>query len=231
MATMKEVARAAGTSVYTVSAALSGAAPVSAELRERVDAAVKKLGYERNSVARGLRQGTSSLIGLIVSDVTNPFFTEMVDCIQTLALQSGYSVLLGISGHDVSREAELLRLMRSQQAAATILGPAGSQADYKKDELESGRMKVVAIDNVIPSLGIDCVGLDNRKAAALAVNHLLDLGHREIGLVAGLPHQEVAAERFAGYRETLQSRGHAVRTDLIAAATSASKTVMPPAAR
>ena len=144
MATMKDVARAAGVSIYTVSATLSGSAPVSPELRARVRQAVKTLGYERNSVASGLRQGTSSLIGLIVSDVTNPFFTELVDRIETEARLQGFSVLLGISGHDVAREAELLRLMRSHQAAGTILGPAGGAADYRGRTLSAGRMKVPA---------------------------------------------------------------------------------------
>jgi LacI family transcriptional regulator len=207
MATMKDVARAAGVSIYTVSATLSGSAPVSAELRARVRQAVKALGYERNSFASGLRQGTSSLIGLIVSDVTNPFFTELVDCIQTEARQNGYSVLLGISGHDVALEADLLRLMRSHQAAGTILGPAGGTADYRAGELAAGRMKVVAIDNAFPALGVDGVGLDNRRAAGLAVSHLADLGHRRIAMVGGLPHQHVARERLAGYRETLRRRG------------------------
>ena len=88
MATMKDVARAAGVSTYTVSAALSGAARVSPQLLARVEQAVRTLGYERNSLARGLRQGTSRLIGLIVSDVTNPFFTELVDTIQLEACRT-----------------------------------------------------------------------------------------------------------------------------------------------
>lgn len=215
MATMKDVARAAGVSIYTVSAALSGSAPVSPELRARVNKAVKALGYERNSLARGLRQGTSSLIGLIVSDVTNPFFTEIVDCIQTEARQNGYSVLLGISGHDVAREAELLRLMRSHQAAGTIIGPAGGARDYRADELASGRMKTVAIDNAFASLGIDAIALDNRKAASLAVAHLLDLGHERIAMVGGVAEQHVARERLAGYRETLRRRGIAFVPSLV----------------
>lgn len=215
MATMKDVARAAGVSIYTVSTALSGSAPVSAELRARVNKAVKALGYEKNSVARGLRQGTSSLIGLIVSDVTNPFFTELVDCIQTEARQSGYSVLLGISGHDVAREADLLRLMRSHQAAGAIIGPAGGAADYRLQELGTGRMKLVAIDNAFSALGIDAIALDNRKAAALAVTHLLDLGHTRIAMVGGVARQHVARERLAGYRETLRRRGVAFMTGLV----------------
>ena len=214
MATMKDVARAAGVSIYTVSAALSGSAPVSPALRARVNKAVKALGYERNSVARDLRQGTSSLIGLIVSDVTNPFFTEFVDCIETHARQQGYSVLLGISGHDVAREAELLRLMRSHQAAGAILGPAGGRADYREAEFAVGRMKLVAVDNAFPALGVDAIALDNRKAAALAADHLLDLGHRRIGVIGGVPRQHVAQERLAGYRAALRRRGIAAEPAL-----------------
>lgn len=207
MVTMKDVAREAGVSVYTVSATLSGAAPVSPELQARVTAAVEKLGYERNSMARGLRRGMTSLVGLIVSDVTNPFFTELVDCIETIARSRGFSVLLGISGHDIVRERELLRLMRAQQAAGAILCPAGSPEDYEDGELASGRMRIVAIDNAFPDLPVDTVAFDNRGAARLATRHLLDLGHTRIGMVAGMAHQFVGRERLAGYREALAARG------------------------
>ena len=204
MATMKDVARDAGVSIYTVSATLSGSARVSPELRARVFASVARLGYERNSMARGLKQGTSSLIGLIVSDVTNPFFTELVERIQTEAHAAGYSVLLGVSDHDADREAELLTLMRSQQVAGTIICPAGSVEDYADGRLTRGRMKIVAVDNATPELGVDGFVLDNRRATELAVSHLLDLGHRRIGIVAGMRHQKVSQERLAGYRETLR---------------------------
>ena len=207
MATMKDVARDAGVSIYTVSATLSGSANVSAELRARVSASVARLGYERNAMARDLKQGTSSLIGLIVSDVTNPFFTELVECIQAEAHQAGYSVLLGISDHDAAREAELLTLMRSHQAAGTILCPAGSEDTYSDGRLTRGRMRLVAVDNASPGLGVDGFALDNRKAADLAVSHLLDLGHRRIGVVAGMRHQYVSRERLAGHAEALARAG------------------------
>jgi len=207
MATMKDVARDAGVSIYTVSATLSGSANVSAELRARVNASVARLGYERNAMARDLKQGTSSLIGLIVSDVTNPFFTELVECIQAEAHQAGYSVLLGISDHDAAREAELLTLMRSHQAAGTILSPAGSEETYADGRLTRGRMRLVAVDNASAELGVDGFALDNRKAAELAVSHLLDLGHRRIGVVAGMRHQHVSRERLAGYAGVLRRAG------------------------
>jgi len=215
MATMKDVARAAGVSIYTVSATLSGAAYVSPELQARVNKAIEKLDYQRNSMASGLKRGTSSLIGLIVSDVTNPFFTELVECIQNKARQAGYSVLLGISGHEVERETELLRLMGSHQAAGTILCPAGNESDYQDGRLSMRRLKIVAIDNAASGLGVDTVALDNRRAAAVAVEHLLALGHREIATVAGLAYQYVGQQRLHGYRETLESQGIEVRSDFI----------------
>ena len=207
MATMKDVAKAAGVSIATVSLTLSGAAFVSAELRARVNAAIEQLGYERNSMASGLKRGTSFLIGLIVSDVTNPFFTELVDCVENNAREQGYSVLLGISGHDVDREAELLRLMRSHQAAGTILCPAGNVGDYRKEQMQLGRMKLVAIDNVSPEFSVDTVTLDNRRAAEMAVLHLISFGHRRIGMVMGFPHQHVADQRLVGFRDALRAKG------------------------
>ena len=207
MATMKDVAKAAGVSIATVSATLSGASFVSADLQARVNAAIETLRYERNSMASGLKRGRSFLIGLIVSDVTNPFFTELVDCVQNQAREQGYSVLLGISGHDVAREGELLRLMRSHQAAGTILCPAGEADDYSKGRLQPGRMKLVAIDNAAPALPVDTISLDNRKAAEIAVQHLLSFGHRRIGTVMGFAHQHVANERLIGFRDALKEQG------------------------
>ena len=207
MATMKDVAKAAGVSIATVSTTLSGASFVSSELRARVTTAIDALGYERNSTASSLKRGKSLLIGLIVSDITNPFFTELVDAVQNLAREKGYSVLLGISDHNVSREAELLRLMRSHQAAGTILCPAGSTGDYSLQRLNLGKMKVVAIDNAAPELPFDTIALDNSKAALLAVRHILSFGHMRVATMAGPEKQYVGQERLAGYLAALEDYG------------------------
>jgi len=212
---MKDVAKDAGVSIFTVSSTLSGAAHVSAELRARVRESVERLGYEPNTMASNLKRGRSSLVGLIVSDVTNPFFTELVECIQNDARQAGLSVILGVTGYDVRRESELLRLMSSHQVAGTILTPAGSEEDYSDGRLRIGRMKVVAVDNAPPSLGVDAFALDNRLAAKLAVSHLLDLGHRRIGVVSGVPHQYVTRERLAGHQDALMQAGIRPRRGLI----------------
>jgi LacI family transcriptional regulator len=212
MATMRDVARAAGVSIATVSSTLSRSAYVSPALQARVNAAIEALGYERNSMASGLKRGQTSLIGLIVSDVTNPFFTELVDNVQRGAREAGLSVLLGISDHDPAREGELLRLMRSHQAAGTILCPAGDGAG---ESLALGRMKLVAVDNAAPTLPWDTVTIDNRRAAALAATHCLDLGHRSFAVVAGPEGQFVSRERLSGFSDTLEARGVSLPPDFI----------------
>ena len=209
MATMKDVAKAAGVSVATVSAARSGAAYVSPKLKAQVEAAIAALGYEPNANASSLKRGRTSLIGLIVPDITNPFFTEFVHHVQRGARQAGYPVLLGVSDEDPIREADTLRLMRAHQAAGTILCPAGATVDDSALTANAGRMKVVCVYSVSPETACDAVVLDNRKAAALAVSHILDLGHRAIATIAGPQQKFAGRERLDGFVDTLAERGFA----------------------
>ncbi len=204
---MKDVAEAAGVSLATVSSTLSGASYVSPALKERVTAAVTALGYERNSMASSLKSGRTSLIGLIVPDITNPFFTELIDNVQSQARTAGFSVLLGISEHDAECEAELLRLMRSHQARGTLLCPTGGIEDYGPARLQLGSMPLVAVDNVDSKMPFDTVAMDNGKAAALAALHILALGHRDIAVMVGPRHQFVSQQRLAGFVNQLEAAG------------------------
>lgn len=210
MATMKEVARLAGVSIATVSAALSGKHFVSAELKERIRAAVEELGYAPNAMASGLKRGATSLIGLIVPDITNPFFTEIVHGVQRRAAEAGYTVILGVSDDRAPREAELIRLMRSHQAAGTIVVPCGSESDCLRLEAHAAAMPIVAVDNAPLGLNIDTIVLDNRRAAELATAHILGLGHERIGIVTGPAHRFVARERVLGFEALLERSGIAV---------------------
>ena len=131
MATMRDVAQRAGVSVATVSHTLSGNRYVSPELVERVNRAIVECGFRRNTLASGLKSGKSHLIGLVVPDITNPFFTELVDLIETQAVAAGFSIILGISKNSTKRERELLDLMRSNQVEGTIICPAGSPEETR----------------------------------------------------------------------------------------------------
>jgi LacI family transcriptional regulator len=213
MATMKDVAKLAGVSVATVSSTLSGRSFVSAELKQRVEAAIRELGYAPNAVASGLKRGKSSLIGLIVPDITNPFFTELVHCIQRRAAEAGFVVLLGVSDDQVAREAELIGLMRSHQVAGAIVIPCGGEQDCLNLGRLAAGMPLVAADNAPSGLMIDTVVLDNRMAARLATSHLLSLGHKIIATIAGPPHRFVSQERFIGFKTALESHGLSIGPD------------------
>lgn len=215
MSTMKDVAKAAGVSIATVSAVISGTSYVSPALAAKVTAAINALGYERNSVASGLKRGRTSLIGLVVSDVTNPFFTELVDVVQERARENGYSVLLGISNHDLEQEAALLRLMRSHQAEGTILCPTGNGQDYHDLQLGAGRMKIVVVDNASTRLPFDTITLDNRAAAEMAAQHILSYGHQRVAIITGPSHQFVSEERLNGFRAAMIHHGLQIEPSFI----------------
>jgi LacI family transcriptional regulator, galactose operon repressor len=210
MATMKDVAKLAGVSIATVSSTLSGRSFVSAELKQRVETAIRELGYAPNAVASGLKRGTSSLIGLIVPDITNPFFTELVHCIQRRAAEAGFIVLLGVSDDQQAREMEWIRLMRSHQVAGTLVIPCGSEEDCLNLSRLAAGMPIVAADNAPPGMAADTVVLDNRKAAELATSHLLSLGHKAIATISGPPHRFVSQERFVGFKMALEANGLSV---------------------
>jgi len=213
MATMKDVAKLAGVSVATVSSTLSGRSFVSDELKQRVEAAIRELGYAPNAMASGLKRGTSSLIGLIVPDITNPFFTELVHCIQRRAAEAGFVVLLGVSDDQVAREVELIALMRSHRVAGAVVIPCGGEQDCMKLNQLAAGMPLVAADNAPPGMALDTIVLDNRMAATLATSHLLSLGHKIIATIAGPPHRFVSHERFVGFMTVLESNGLSVDTD------------------
>ncbi len=207
MTTMKDVARRAEVSIATVSAALSGTSYVSPTLKARVETAVRELGYAPNSMASDLRKGTSSLLGLIVPDITNPFFTALIHAVQRHARTRGYSVLLCDSEGDVGQELSMLRLMRTHRAAGTILCPIGTGTDYTSLDADLGGMLLVTVDNRLPDERFDSVMLDNRRAGRMATDHIVEHGHRRIGAVMGPLHLQQARARLDGFRDALAAAG------------------------
>jgi LacI family transcriptional regulator len=207
MPTIKDVANIAGVSTATVSATLNGTSFVSAELRERVLAAVRELGYAPDAIARSLKQGRTQLIGLVVADITNPFFNELTQVIEALAQEIGFTVLLCDTNQEYRRELEYLRLMRTYRVEGMILAPTGHPSDYEAGEVREMRMPVVLVDRTLPFLPFDSVTLNNHLAAMEATNHILELGHRRIGMIGGSDHLSVALERKEGYRAALERQG------------------------
>ena len=190
---IREVAQRAGVSVGTVSRVINQHPTVGQELRSRVERAIKELGYQPNVLARGLRGGSTQSLGLIIPDVTNPFFSGLVMEIEQAAQRRGYSVILGNSMESPATERRYVDVLVSRQVDALIIAPSVSTRAIATPP----RVPVVAVGR--PLDGIASVVMDDRGGAFEAVQYLIGLGHKNIACIAGPRTLSVALERRKGY--------------------------------
>lgn len=209
-ATLRDVARIAGVSIATVSATVNGTAFVSPALRARVLKAVDETGYSPDGVARSLKRGVTPLIGLVVSDITIPFFAMLARAAETAARARGYTILIGNSDEDPATERRYLEAMRAQRPAGMILAIAGAGDDAAEADNLGFLRSSVAVPTVLIDRGVagwDSVGADHVGSAAAATAHLVALGHRSIGFIAGTVRLSTNRERLEGYRRALAEAG------------------------
>ncbi|HTZ52217.1 MAG TPA: LacI family DNA-binding transcriptional regulator [Spirochaetia bacterium] len=206
-ATVHEVAAYAKVSAQTVSRVVNGVPRVAARTRERVLAAVKALDYEPNSLARGLVTRRTHAIGVVVYDISNPYYGQMVRGMDDAAFSRGYDLVIGNSDADHRKDLSYLRVFRRR----AVDGILASVADPSRDRLEAwtqAACPVVFLDKYYGSEDCSYVTVNNREAALRAVEHLLEIGHRRIGVVTASSTASVSVkERFAGYREALRAGG------------------------
>lgn len=208
---IKDVARTAGVSAATVSRVL-GNGPVSADLREKVEAAIRATGYRPNLSARRLRSQHSNTIGLIVSDIRNPFFTALCRAVEDAAYQANMRVVLCNIDENPAREAMYLRLMQEERITGLIYAPTRLTSD-RLDRMEFD-FPVVLVDRTGPIGRHDSVVLDNVAATGALVEHLYAQGRRRIlGLFGNT--SSTAIERSAGYRAAMAERGLPERIELV----------------
>jgi LacI family transcriptional regulator len=212
--TMLDVARAAEVSVATVSAVVNGTGIVSPKLTARIEDAIRAIGYKRNAIARSLKMGTTRTIGLMVADITNPFFTDVVAVIQAVLLRAGYAVMLCCNDEDPEIQNDQIRLLLDRMVDGLIVSPAGNGAALR-EVLTGANVPVVLIDRVCDGFETDAVVLDNHQAAFEATSYLIRLGHRRIGYVSGSLDTSTGRDRLAGYREALDAAGVSVQEDLM----------------
>jgi len=211
---IEDVARHAGVSTATVSRVLSGKPYVSDELRERVLETIRELNYRPSRVARSLRVQRSSIIGLIISDIQNPFFTSVVRAVEDVAQQRQYSVFLCNSDEDFDKELTYIELMLAEKVAGIIVSPTASSNEIYRRLIEM-RMPVVAIDRRVQGVAMDMVVGDNVSAACALVTHLIENGYRRIGAVLGSPDASTGAERYQGYVNALAKHGLPLQPELV----------------
>ncbi|MGW1916079.1 LacI family DNA-binding transcriptional regulator [Streptomyces sp. NPDC002076] len=202
MTTINDVARAAGVSPATVSRVLNGGR-VTAERAERVRRAAAELGFAPNRVARSLRMQRSSLIGLLIPDIENPFFTALARGVEDAAQRTSFSVALCNTDGDVDKERRYLDIAIAERMAGVIVA-AASRSRTDVSALLSRRIPVVAVDRRPRGAGVDAVLVDNEEGSARATAHLLARGYRRIACITGPKGASTAEERLAGYRRSLR---------------------------
>src|SRR5215813_1458466 len=183
--TLLEVAREAGVSRATASLVLRGSDLVADETRQRVLASMRKLGYVYHRGAASLRTQRSHTVGLIVPDVTNPFFAEMTVGIEERLDQAQHVVLLGNTAETLNKQERLLAMMQEYRADGVLLCPATGTSAQTITRLRQVGLPFVLFTRYVDGVEADYVGADNRRGAELATEHLITLGHRRIAFVGG----------------------------------------------
>lgn len=211
--TLHEVARIAGVSPSTVSRILNGTARVSDDKRKAVEAAIANLSYKPNLLAQGLKKGRAMTIGILTQDLASPFFTEALMGVEAALAGSGYAPLI-VSGHwHADEEAERVELLMARRVDGIVI-LSGSLSD-KQISRFAERLPIVATGRRIDTGQARGIALDQLEGARLATDYLLELGHRQIAFIAGLPEHDDARARLAGYRAALEAAGIAFNPALV----------------
>lgn len=216
MATLADVAERAGVSVSTAGRVLSKQGYTGREARARVLGAAEAVGYVPNRLARSLRTRRSQLIGLLIGDVENVFYSSIASTLESAVMAHGYHILLCNSSDDADQEREYLKLLDSTRVDGIILTPTGENHADLANLIDKG-MAVVQIDRRVRGLKTDAVVFDNQRGATNGVTHLIESGHTRIGILTGQPEISTARLRLAGYRNALSKHGIAVPPEYVKA--------------
>jgi LacI family transcriptional regulator len=206
MATIKEIAKAAGVSIGTVSNVLNGLATVREHARKRVLEAVEELGYQPSMLGRALRKEKTNMIVMIVPDITNPFFPAAVRGAEDVAFQNGYRLVLCNSDNDSSKEATYIREMQTYRPSGLIIVPADLSQSLQgaKGYVKAGT-GVVYVDRIPPKWHGDSVTSAHEEGAYAATRHLIELGHERIATITGPLTATSAIARLAGFRRAMKT--------------------------
>ena len=204
--TIHDVARLAGVSTATVSRVLANYSAVSEKTRQRVLDAIRELNYQVNRTASNLRKSKFSKIGVMITDIQNPFFGTVVRGIEKVTIESDYTIILGNSDEDPVREKKLITMLLEEGVAGIIFVPTRADCEIY-EVLSNSSTPFVVIDRKIKQCDADSVSVDGHAGSASAVEHLIELGHKRIAFIGGLEHLSVMQERENGFLETVQKHG------------------------
>lgn len=204
--TLVELAKQLQVSPSTVSRAMTRPDLVAPATLERILNLVNESGYRANGIARSLRKGRTQIVGVLVADLQNPFYSALVKSIENVLAEHGFSCVVCDADESQEKEQTSLRLLAELQVTGIIHAFSGSNLTALK-QLGLEGIPIVEVDRTSGTSGADTVLLDNAAGAKLAVEHLLELGHRHIALISGPANLTTGAERLSGYQSAMKSSG------------------------
>lgn len=214
MSTIRDVARRAGVSSMTVSRVINRTGYVRPETRRRVEAAVVELGYVPNTLARSLRVKRTKTLALVMTDITNPFFTTLARGVEDVASEHGFNVIFCNTDECEQKQTDYLTVLVQKQVDGVLLVPARSSAE-PIHFLQQHGIAVVVLDRRVPGATVDIVRCDSREAAQYLTQLLLALGHRRIGMLSGPVDVSTASDRVAGYHRAFAAARLEAPQDLV----------------
>lgn len=216
MSTIKEVAKRARVSVGTASHVLNRRVPVSEELTNRVEAAIAELDYHPSHIARSLSTKRSHTLGMVIPDISNPFFPQMIRGVESVVTKAEFSLITFNTDDQLQREMEGLSLLRSRRVDGILLviAPGRSDGAHITRTLDAG-IPVVCLDRTPSRVAVDCVAADNFGGSREAVRHLIAMGHRDIAILTGPLSLKNARDRLRGYKAAFAEARIPVRSERI----------------
>lgn len=213
---VKEIAKAAGVSTATVSRVLNGSDKVRESTAKRVMQVVEDMNYRMDHVARRMKvkQTDSLVIGLVITDIDNPFFSSVAKGVEDVASKNKLVTMICNTNENPEKERFFLNAMLSEKVSGAIIVPTTGNLDFFQDLVEDG-FPMVMVDRKPKNLKIDSVSLNNKKGSYEAVKKLIDNGHKRIGVVGGIKGLSNTEERLAGYFQALEEAGIERIDDLI----------------
>jgi len=221
MANLKDVAKKAGVSIATVSRVINKTGNVDPATENIVNSVIKGLNYKPSTVAQRLRNqnNKSRLIGLILPDIQNPFYVDVIHGVEELVWKKGYAVVIGNFSQDKKKEQLYIDIFQSESIVGFIVAPVDGKDRKVKELIKSGN-PVVCVDRGMDNDETDVVLMDNEKGAFTAVDHLVKLGHKKIALIAGSKDIPTTNQRIQGYKRALELHHIEVNNDYIVSKSS-----------
>ena len=206
MTTIRDVAERAGVSTTTVSHVVNGTRKVDPDTAARVSAAIDDLGYRPNALARSMRRGRTHTVGIVIPDIANPFFGDLARSLEDHMFEAGYSAIICNSDGDERKEVRYLDVLLSKKVDGLLLIAASQPSEGLRQLVESGPPTIV-VDRELGDLPVSQVMVQNELGGYLAGRHLLELGHRDIGVIAGPGGLGTSARRLEGFERALHEAG------------------------